>query len=199
MTQIKVIFWDLEDVCVNNIIGSVLNLYRVEYGDKQRKAWKECIVGRINEREFFEKALHGTGLENKLDEIMAKAVDTIKLKENGALPLIQHLHGKIRQGVISNQSSYFTEYIDKKFGIKKYIEDGLFIVSSAVGCEKSGTEIFEMALHRAGVKGNEALFFDDKQKYIDVALKAGLNAELFTTGDEAERAMREKYKLVSGE
>ena len=110
--------------------------------------------------------------------------------------MIKSLYSKIRQGVISNQALYFTDYIDKKFGIKKYIEDDLFIVSSAVGCDKSGTKIFEIALQRAGVKGSEALFFDDKQKYVDVSVRAGLNAELFTTGDEAERVLREKYQII---
>lgn len=195
MTQIRVIFWDLEDVCVKNIIEPALNLYGVEYGDIQRKAWKECITGKINEKEFFRRAVEDKGLIN-IDEIMAKAVEIIKLKENGALPLIKDLHSKTRQGVISNQSSHFTNYIDQKFGIKKYIEAELFIVSSNVECEKSGTEIFEIALQRAGVKGSEALFFDDKQKYVDVALKAGLHAELFTTEDEARRVLREKYKII---
>lgn len=198
MTQIKVLFWDLEDVCVKNIIEPALNLYGVEYGTIQRKAWKECITGRISTRDFFSRALQGNKSEDKIEEILVKSTEIIQLKENGALPLIKSLQGKIRQGVISNQSLYFTDHIDKKFGIKKYIEAELFIVSGDpdIRCEKSETKIFEIALHRAGVKGSEALFFDDKQKYVDVALKAGLHAELFTTEDEARRVMREKYKIV---
>jgi FMN phosphatase YigB (HAD superfamily) len=201
MTQIKVLFWDLEDVCVKNIIEPALKLYGLTYGDKERKTWKECITGKINAREFFERALLGTELENKIDEVLRKATEIIQLKENGALPLIKSLQGKIRQGVISNQTSYFVDYINETFGIKKYFEPAIFIISGNkdIECDKSGEKIFEIALQRAGVKGNEALFFDDKQKYVDMAVKAGLNAELFTTGNEAERVMREKYNIVSSE
>ena len=198
MTQIKVIFWDLEGVCFENIIEPTLKLYGLKYEEPQRKAWKECIIGKISEREFFERTLKGTSHENKIDEVIQNSAKIVKVKQDGALPLIKNLQGKITQGVISNQALYWIDVTHDIPGLRNYFDSDIFIVSASqdIACDKSGTKIFEIALERAGVRGNEALFFDDKQKYVDMARKAGLNAELFINGNEAERVLKEKYNML---
>ena len=64
------------------------------------------------------------------------------------------------------------------------------IFSCAEGLTKPGTEIFELAPKRMSVDPKDAVFIDDREKYLEGATKVGLNTILFKTPAQAKTELK---------
>jgi len=199
--MIKAIYWDLGGVCIQNSLEPSLRSFDVDYGEQQKKASEQYRLGKISTRQFFIKALKGTPLEGRVNEVEKKAHDLLDVRLWGALPLVIQLYGKAKQGVISNHSPEMGKYIQEKFGLENYFDKDLIIFSGDVGMDKTNPEIFKLALKRAGTKPEETLFWDDQQSCVDVARKAGLHAEVFGDRQKAIDILCSRYdiKVYRGE
>jgi len=195
--MIKTIYWDLGGVCVTDNLNVAFMAHGLEYGAQQKTAWAEHRLGKTTTREFFKSALKGTPLEQKVEEVSVTAREYIKVKPNGALPIIMRLNGvgNYKQGVISNHSKEWGQYMREVLGIHRHFDQNLFIISADVGLDKTGTDIFSLALQKAGTKPEETLFWDNQESNVQMARKAGLNSELFVNRDQAAEILRSKYGI----
>lgn len=197
MSEIKVIYWDLGGVCVTDNIHSAFQNYNVEYGERQKSAWKELRKGKINSDEFFRKATLGTNLEGKLNEFKEQMTKLIKLQPFGALPVVKSINSleKYRQGVISNHTMEWVNYMEKMFKIKSYFDKNLLIISEEVGLDKTMSDIFDLAFNLAGVEAENILFIDNDirnvQKAREKSLKRnGFNAEVFQNASQILQVLK---------
>ncbi|MBI2565216.1 HAD-IA family hydrolase [Candidatus Woesearchaeota archaeon] len=185
--MIEVIYWDLGGVCVTDNVAPVFEEYRIGYGKQQKEAWAKQRVGKITLSQFFDEALKGTCLESKIQEIKQRAQDIIQIQPNGAVPIVKQLHGqkKYRQGVLSNHSIEWGNYILDNLSLRQYFDPSLIIVSEQVQMSKPDPLIFHLAHRLAFTDPDKLLFFDNQEQNVEAARKSGLNAELFIDTDKA--------------
>jgi len=108
-------------------------------------------------------------------QMLAKAFSVgFKFKNyDDSLPALRALKGKnMQMGVISNIGEQIDSYLDKA-GFTDYF--AYKITSFEAGCDKPQPQIFQLALRRAGLKAEEALFVGDQYE-LDVlgARSAGI-------------------------
>ena len=82
---------------------------------------------------------------------------------------------------------YFMKYheIDKYF-LKMYI-------SSVYGCLKEEGPFFDYPLNDYGIKFHEALFIDDNERNLDVAVSKGLDVKIM----KRDKINKSKYKIIT--
>lgn len=70
-----------------------------------------------------------------------------------------------------------------------------FFFSSGMKVYKSNPLFFKKCIEQLGVEPSEILFFEDKQKNVDSAKKAGINSFLFTKLDELKKIIEKELRL----
>jgi putative hydrolase of the HAD superfamily len=93
--------------------------------------------------------------------------------------------GRERLVLVSNTHDQHVAWIRPRLPLLERF-DGL-VLSCEVGLAKPDPAIFEKALAVAGVRAEEAAFFDDVPAYVTAAAALGLHARLFTTAARFEQ------------
>ncbi len=115
--------------------------------------------------------------EKEFDAVMKKSINP----NMSMYSLIYKLKKKgIQIGMLSN--------IDKRYGdlveeLGFYAPFNPCILSHQIGIVKPNLEAYEYLVKTLGIPRGEILFVDDKKENSDAALKAGLDAVLFTSYD----------------
>jgi len=82
-----------------------------------------------------------------------------------------------RLGILSGTVEGRTEYHDKKYGHLKHFEH--VVLSYKEKIDKTNPRIYELVEEKFGVKGEEILFIDDQQRFIDIAASRGWKTFLY--------------------
>ena len=101
--------------------------------------------------------------------------------------IARRLHKRYRTALLSNA----TPLLDRL--LCDLDLDDLFdavINSSRVGLRKPDPAIYLLTLERLGLRAEECLFVDDKQRNTDVALALGMHAVTFSSASQLERELR---------
>ena len=196
MTPIKAVFWDLGGVVVADNVQEGFEKHGIRYSLRQKNAWRRHRTGITTSTEFWQEALEGTGRESEPGQIEKTTTELIKPLTEGALPLMCRLHQQaVPQGVISNHTCNWADYIANMTQFRTYIHPDLELISSAVKLDKDTPRIFDLALSRIQLtiptaKSSDLLFFDDRPKNIEVARRAGWNAEIYSTRNAAVEKLK---------
>ncbi|MBR6309020.1 MAG: HAD family phosphatase [Lachnospiraceae bacterium] len=156
--------------------------------------WNEIDRGVMSEEEILDKFIENDpGMEEKMREIYADF--------NGLLKIFDYTRGWIidlkRRGYkvycLSNMSF---KAVRECWDALSFIEetDG-YILSCDVKLTKPEPEIYEALFKKYNLKPEECVFFDDVQKNIDGANKAGMHAFLFTSVKQAEEDLASVVKV----
>jgi HAD superfamily hydrolase (TIGR01509 family) len=89
---------------------------------------------------------------------------------------IRSLRGRFHTGLISNAWSGLREFLGRQSILDAF---ETVIISAEVEVAKPEARIFAIALERAGVRAQEALFVDDVRENIQACEEAGLRGLLF--------------------
>ena len=103
-----------------------------------------------------------------------KAID--KMEENG-----------YKVALITNTVPYDSSYLRKK-GLYDQFEH--VILSHNTGYRKPEKQIYQMMLKKLGVKGNECIYIDDREKNLPTAKKLGMKTIHFKSPRQFYRALR---------
>lgn len=101
------------------------------------------------------------------------------------VPLIEALHGRVKLYVLSNTNPLHAEYILPRLPVLKLFD--ALLTSHELGLVKPHIAIYQAALARAGVRPEEAAFFDDLPGHVAGARRAGIPSFLFTTTEQFAR------------
>src|SRR5258708_11191722 len=85
--------------------------------------------------------------------------------------------GRVRMFTLNNESEALNVYRIERFGLRPIFE--AFLTSCWLGIRKPDPLIFERALGIAQVKGEDALFIDDRERNLVPARAAGMQVHLF--------------------
>ena len=129
--------------------------------------------------------------EDLVDKLTKYRMEADYFLKDGVKEALEILSKKYRLGVMTNAMPS-RRYHELKLGnIDKYFEH--IVISREVGSFKPDHKIYEVAIEKTGLPAEDILFVDDKVKYLDGAVAAGIkNVVLMKQEDETD-----KYPVVS--
>jgi putative hydrolase of the HAD superfamily len=158
------------------------------------QAWRDALVGRISETEFWYTIGPALGLESSrmIDEFR-KRYHADESIDNGVLNVIRQLHGHYKLAVLSNHPP----------GLAQWLSDweifNLFDVvycSGDEGMAKPEPAVYHSTLKRLKTLPHRAIFIDDTIGHVKTAQSLGMHGILFT---ESERLKMELNRLLAGQ
>jgi epoxide hydrolase-like predicted phosphatase len=152
------------------------------------RAWKDALIGRISEAEFWAAVGPQLGLNT------ADAIDAFRRRyrsdeavNEDILSVIRQLHGCFKLAVLSNSPAGLADWLTR------WNMDQLFDVvfcSGDEGVAKPDPRAYEQTLDRLTVKAHEAVFVDDALENVLAARSLGMHAIQFTTAKALKKDLQ---------
>lgn len=150
----------------------------------------KTVVGDINYAACLEQLAEVTGQPESVSVLKRKYPINPEM-----IKILESLKSHYVLGLLSNDRGDFEDK-NPVWQMEKYFKNRIFL-SSDLGCAKPGEQIFEIALKKLGLSGNEVLFIDDKQRNIETARSLGmLGIQFISPGQlrvELEKALGKDY------
>lgn len=150
-------------------IKTVENVVDGELGTSYRE-------GKISRDEFWRIVIPKLKLKKSVEELEKEWIDDYDLIE-GTKQLILELRKKYKVMYLSDNVRERVERLNNRFGFISWFDGGIF--SHDVGVRKPNPKIYELALQKAGVNASEAVFIDDKPKFLIPAKAMGMTTIVF--------------------
>lgn len=133
-------------------------------------------LGKIDQQEYIAKLSDISG------EPIAKVKKDLESRvgtNHELLTVIDQLRlHNIITAVLSNDGTALRQLMDDEAITPHF--DHVF-VSGEIGIMKPDVRIYQYVIQKMGIDPQQAIFFDDRQSNIDGAIRAGLQAELYTS------------------
>lgn len=185
--MIKAIFFDLDGVLYTGGYKNFVAAYEAEFNIPngefykiihEHPAWQEFTLGNISEKDFFQICEQRSG-QYTFDS--KRCIELLKESTIINTALINYIKNKLFPkyiiGIISNNPKEWYKRFVGDTGIKDIIK--VHTVSSHEHIRKPDAAIFQIALDRAGIKGEEAIYVDDRPERTDGAKEVGMNVIIF--------------------
>lgn len=179
--MIKCIIFDMGGVILTKSIEPILTEIAqelkipVDFLMQFRKAHKEELWdGKLSVSDIALAVKKEFSLSLAVDEILAvweKTYLKINALDKGALDLVKKLKKNYKVALISNLWDFHVQ-INRKRKLYDYFDP--CVLSCKIGIHKPQKEIFELAIKKAKVKGEECVFIDDRAEYFSVAQSLGM-------------------------
>ena len=143
--------------------------------------------GIISEDIFWDKVCKELKVQKpSTDSLWGDAFRHVYSPKEKIFALASELHNRgYKVGFLSNTEVPAMKY----FHEKGYDMFDATVFSCEDGTIKPERRIYEMILDKLGVKPHEAIFIDDKEKYLEGAKKLGINAILFISPDQVKKEL----------
>ena len=156
---------------------------------------RQWMTGQISWDQFWTTVLAKRGITDP-EEVSAFSRDIFDGREQlnpDMADLLLKLDSQYKLAVLSNTSwseRALREKLEDQFGLPAGLFD-LIVTSGSVGYVKPEAEIYQIALKRLGVEGNEAIFTDDLPDFTAAARRQGMYGHTFTSPDRLQRYLAE--------
>jgi putative hydrolase of the HAD superfamily len=197
--MIKAIIFDFGGVCVSESISEIYGglaksiggitgpqLYAESRGDANKLS-----KGEITMHDFWVAV--SKNLNKKIDpEKTAKTwlglhIKYTKVKED-VMDIISSLKKRYKVALLSNVIKMYSEQHRKS---NRYSMFDPVILSDEVGMRKPEKEIYELTLNKLGMKADECVFIDDKERNIIPAREMGFKTILFKDAEQMKKELEE--------
>ncbi|MFA6399286.1 MAG: HAD-IA family hydrolase [archaeon] len=179
--MIKCILFDMGGVILSGniefILGELAKEFKVPVSDllQFRKEHKEELWdGKLSVKDIAKFIKEKYSLSESVEEILSlwkKTHLAVNHPNQEAVLLVKQLKDHHKVGLISNLWDFHVQ-INQERNLFKDFEPCL--LSCKLGMHKPQKEIFELAITRANVKGEECVFIDDESKHFSVAQSVGM-------------------------
>jgi putative hydrolase of the HAD superfamily len=182
---IKAIFFDSGNVLMKERFTSGIARYEKKYhipknllyrSCHDRPYWREFTLGNISEIEYLKNIkqdFKGKLNIRELNRMMYKSTPP----NRDMIKFARSLKNKFYLGIISNNPKEWFDFFWKKFGWYKIFNSKS--VSSYLHVRKPNVKIFKDALKKAKIKGNEAIYIDDRPERGNAAQNLGIKVLIF--------------------
>jgi putative hydrolase of the HAD superfamily len=198
MTNIKFIYFDLGGVIVTDSFRPMAKKLAKEYGLDEEKIFQAYV--RTTSLEYSQGKVIGERWVYFFQEIgvdlhdLKKFLDKwhktfLPIKET--ITIIKKISKKHKVGLLADQPKDLMPYF-KKLGILKLFKTKVISCEVGAGKEQDNLEIYKIAIEKAGVKAQDILFIDDREKNIRNAEKLGMQTLLFVNPEKLKEDLNEK-------
>lgn len=158
-------------------IGEILHDYQIgKITDNQAKTFFTRRFGPAD-KEMHELWLHGYESAGFFDENIRLIRE---LKKEG-----------VKVACLSNTLKCFADHNRKQGNYEIFDE---VILSNEVGMRKPQPEIYKFALKKLKVSPVEAVFIDDKKRFVDAAVELGMHGIVFVDEAKLQESIRELFR-----
>ena len=151
--------------------------------------WDAFERGTINPDDFFNalvKDLELTGLDflrfapmwNDIFQVIPESIE-----------ILTQLRGRYKLAMISNVNQMHWDHVAGQHEFMKWFD--IPIASYAVGHRKPEAEIFHIALRKAGVTPQQAIFIDDLEAHIAAAKSLGIRGHQFLSAQQLKDDLKD--------
>lgn len=139
------------------------------------------VTGKMSLIEALDRRLPGLGYKGSSMAFVQYWLANDSALNTELLDAIRRLKARddVRLFIATNQDHMRAQWLWQTMGLSEIFEDIFY--SARVGMTKAHKGFFDFADARMGGTSGKPLFFDDTQKVIDMAHKAGWEAVLFDT------------------
>ena len=144
-------------------------------------------LGQISPNVYYE------GLRKQLKlpwtyEQFVRAWNNIFTENKDVTWIMQRLCKRHRLLVLTNTNALHIAYVKSSFPSLSCFED--WIASCDVGLRKPDPQIYFLALERAGVRSDKAIYIDDRPELVDAGRSVGLKAVRFENSKQLEEDLQ---------
>jgi len=196
----KFLYFDLGKVLVHFDVGRMcgqiaevagIEAARVEEVLFNDQLQRQCELGQISGREFYEAFCRKTGTRPDYHALERAASDIFELN-TATLPLVAHLgQAGYRMGVLSNTCESHWRHCRRRFRIIAEAFEA-HALSFEVHAGKPDPAIFQAAADAAGVAPEEIFFVDDTPDNVAGALAAGFDAVQYVSAAHLAAELRRR-------
>jgi epoxide hydrolase-like predicted phosphatase len=197
---IRAVFFDLGGVIVRTEYQAprqqLAERLGLEYDDLSKivfdsETGHQASTGAITSQQHWEAVMKR--LKRPLEEMTSIRADFFAgdIIDRDILNFLRSLRGTHKTGLISNAWSDLRDYLVREKMIDAFDH---IIISAEIGVAKPEPGIFLVALERAGVKPDEAVFVDDFYVNIEGCEKVGIKGIHFK---DAQTALQQLKQLLS--
>lgn len=144
-------------------------------------------LGRISPQDYYAGLRARLQLPWTYDQFV-RVWNGIFSENRPVTAMLARLRGRCRLMALSNTNVLHLQHLRQHFPSLSAIED--WIASCDVGCRKPDPEIYALALRRAGVPAQAAVYIDDRPELVEAGERAGLRAIQFENSRQLERELR---------
>lgn len=150
-------------------------LYKIVYGSK---GFRQYLLGYINLEECMNSVIsENSEYKDYIEKMLLKSnlKDIVPIKSD-VLQVIRKLKERYKIYFLSNITKETYEYIEE---ILNEFDGGIY--SFKVYLCKPNPEIYKKLLYTYNLKKEESIFFDDRQRNVDIGNKLGIKSIKFNT------------------
>ncbi len=150
-------------------------LYKIVYGSK---GFRQYLLGYINLEECMNLVIsENQEYKDYIEKMLLKSnlKDIVPIKSD-VLQVIRKLKERYKIYFLSNITKETYEYIEE---ILNEFDGGIY--SFKVHLCKPNPEIYKKLLYTYNLKKEESIFFDDRQRNVDIGNKLGIKSIKFNT------------------
>jgi putative hydrolase of the HAD superfamily len=144
-------------------------------------------VGQIKPQVYYERLKEQLPLPWKYEQFVRIWNDS--LRENpDTVWMLQRLRKRYKLMALTNTNVLHLEYIRTQMPSLTVLDH--WVASCDVGLRKPDQEIYRLALTRAGVRANSAVYVDDRPEMVEAGRQAGLTAIRFEHHRQLEQDLQ---------
>lgn len=190
----ELVILDLGGVAVefesDRLIQQVAQVIGRAFDEVQQAVYHDELLhfelGRLKPQAYYE------GLKRRLAlpwtyEQFVRAWNDILRENLEVTQLMQRLHKRHKLMALSNTNELHLDYMRAMMPALSVFDH--WITSCEVGLRKPDPQIYLLALRRAGVRAEAAVYVDDRPELVEAGRGAGLTAIRFESGAQLEQAL----------
>jgi putative hydrolase of the HAD superfamily len=195
-TAIKTLFLDMGGVILSNGWGTAsrklaaekFSLDFTELNDRHKLAFDAYETGKMSLHEYLQLTVFYTP-RSFTPEVFIEFMYTQSQPLTDMLQFVQQLKQQngLKVFALNNEGRELNEYRIRTFGLDKLFD--AFVSSAFVQLRKPDKGIYQLALDIAYTKPEEALYFDDRLMFIQVARSLGINAIHHTSVENSKKEL----------
>jgi len=180
----------MSDAFIRNVAKS-FNIDEEEFLEVYRKPLSPLLRGTMSEENFWKNCSSQLNLPDNFKQLYKGIYKKFFHIFSEIIDLVEELKKKgIITAVLSNVSRMHADMIREYKGYEFF---DVVILSCEVGIVKPEKEIYQLTLDKLGIKGEEAIFIDDREENLVPARELGIKTVL---AQSSEQIIREVNTLL---
>ena len=154
---------------------------QIVYGEN----FKKCILGKLDINEHIETLQKKyPKLKNEIEYILnpKNYKETFPIIQKTLDEILKMKNKGYKLFILSNITKESFEYLKSRIEIEKNFNGGVY--SFQEGMRKPSEEFYEVLIKKYNLKKEECIFFDDKQKNVDIGNSLGIKSIKFNTVED---------------